>query len=526
MASVDAGGQGTPATPNSGNISVMSSNPIRASALGMEVHFDEKPIRGIISDLLVQTANEVESEHLEIKDWCSSERELAEKIAEACVCIANAEGGHVLVGVNDDATDYHKFSACPHSAVNTAWIQAKIHDLTKPPVEIYPFDATRVLAELRQVGGANLFAIRVPRTHFINGHITNKGISKVRVGKECRPQYTAEDDRTNVIAPGVSIDGLSISSIEWAMAQHKSNSKVALTWASKQEFLEHERLVISHPPDEDCLGGVQVTVAALLLFGKTTSLEKPSAPFLETLVMVDGETNPIRIRKNIIDSVRDLCIGHSSILRTRLPQIRSDVLKELVVNAYIHRCYRTPSPIMIRISTNSELEVRSPGPLLNGLSVRNLIHGAPIYRNLLLASGARFAGLCDKMGNGIDLIFEGLLSEGLALPEFESNENFTARVPVAGSAEFKQFLRARGAILGELDEVIALRVLWSRDSATVDELCNVMQRNIDFGQRVLDRMCKKNMTEADYDGYRLTAVVRHDIETIFQAPQLSFDDLL
>jgi hypothetical protein len=46
-------------------------------------------------------------------------------------------------------------------------------------------------------------------------------------------------------------------------------------------------------------------------------------------------------------------------------------------------------------------EIKSPGELLTGLSVNNLIHGVPVYRNLLLADGARFVGLCDKIGQGI-----------------------------------------------------------------------------------------------------------------------------
>ena len=131
-------------------------------------------------------------------------------------------------------------------------------------------------------------------------------------------------------------------------------------------------------------------------------------------------------RKNVIESVRDLCIGESSILRSRLPQVPAKVLKELVVNAYIHRCYRTPAPVIITISEWA-LEIRSPGELLTGLSVNNLIHGVPVYRNLLLADGARFVGLCDKIGQGIDLIFKSVLSDGLGFPEFESGSNLFYR---------------------------------------------------------------------------------------------------
>jgi hypothetical protein len=65
--------------------------------------------------------------------------------------------------------------------------------------------------------------------------------------------------------------------------------------------------------------------AALLLFGKTAAIER-HVPFFETVVVTDQQ--PITIRKNVIESVRDLCIGESSILRSRLPQIPAKVLKD------------------------------------------------------------------------------------------------------------------------------------------------------------------------------------------------------
>ena len=103
----------------------------------------------------------------------------------------------MLVGVADGADGRAKFSACPHPMVTTAWLQTSVHNFTRPPVEIVPFDASSLLGEMMGCGGNNLYALRVPRTRCISGHVTNKGVSKLRVGKECQPQYVAEDDRTN-----------------------------------------------------------------------------------------------------------------------------------------------------------------------------------------------------------------------------------------------------------------------------------------------------------------------------------------
>jgi ATP-dependent DNA helicase RecG len=373
----------------------MSTTPIRFRTSEKEAHFDEAPLRKIISELLIRTTDEVESEQLEIKSWCRDERELAEKVAEASACLANTSGGFVLIGVTDGAEGRRKFSGCPHPAVCVSWLQTSVHNFTKPPVEVVPFDASGLLAEILECKGNSLYALRVAPSRHISGHITNKGVSKVRIGKECQPQYTAEDDRTAAPVPLMSLENLSASSIDWGMAQHQNHFRTSSTWAHRQEFLEQPRLVRTPLPDEEYESTVLVSLAALLLFGKTSIIER-HVPFFETIVVAEAE--PIRIRKNIIDSVRDLCFGESSILQSRLPQIPSGVLKELIVNAYIHRCYRTPGPVVISISTMEGLEIKSPGALLTGLSVRNLIHGVPVYRNLLLADGARFVGLCDKIG--------------------------------------------------------------------------------------------------------------------------------
>jgi ATP-dependent DNA helicase RecG len=501
----------------------MASAPHPAMGQGREVSFDDKKVRSIISDLLVRAVDEVESEELEIKGWCSDERELADKVAEACACIANTSGGFVVVGVAEGVRPGRKFSPCPHPDITPNWLQTKVQNLTRPPVETFPFDASGIAAEITCCPGVNLFALRVPRTRCISGHLTHKGVSKVRVGKQCQPQYYAGDDRTSAAVPQMALDELSSGSIDWAMSQHRKHFNVAATWAERKEFLEQARLLRDSLPDEEYLSAQQCSLASLLLFGKHSSITR-NVPFFETVVTVGSEI--IRIRKNVIESVRDLCFGESSILQSRVPQIPRDVLKELVVNAFIHRCYRTSGPVLIEIS-ESGFEIRSPGELLTGLSVKTLIHGVPVYRNLLLADGARFAGLCDKIGRGVDLIFEEVISSGLGFPEFESGNNFfTARIPLAGSAEFKEFVRKRSQALSQLDEVIVLRTLWSRPCATIDDLCANMQRKSEFAERLLGEMCRKNMVEQVRGGYQLTPGVRRDIETIFQSDQLSLDSSL
>jgi ATP-dependent DNA helicase RecG len=497
----------------------MSTVPIRFPGRERDFPFDAAVVRKIITDLLTQKADDVESEQLEIKGWCKSQQELAEKIAEASACLANTSGGYVLVGVADGITIGRKFSACPYPTVTTHWLQQSVHNLTRPPVDCTPHDVSGLLTDVVGTGGANLYLVRVPRTRCISGH-THKSIAKIRVGKQCQAQFLAEDDRTSVMLTQISAEDLAVGAIDWGMAQHQRSFNNATSWTDRNEFLAQARLVDQHPPEEDYRPQTLPSYASLLLFGKVAAIER-HAPFFETIVMTEGQH--LSIRKNLIDSVRELCISESSVLRTRLPWIPAEVLKELIVNAYIHRCYRTPSPVIIEIAQWG-VEIRSPGELLTGLNINNLIHGVPIYRNLLLADGARFVGLCDKIGQGIDLIFKGVLASGLGFPEFESGNNlFIARIPREGSSQFKEFLRKRSQTLSQLDEIIILRLLWGKSVVVLDDILAKMQRKRDFALRVLDEMRKKGMIEAEGGAYQLAPVVRRDIETIFQSDQLALD---
>lgn len=287
-------------------------------------------------------------------------------------------------------------------------------------------------------------------------------------------------------------------------------------------FLAQGRLVEPFLPDEEIQPGFHVPLATLLLFGKEAPLSE-HVPFFETVIVTDQQTR--RLRKNVVESVREISGGANSILNCTCPQVSHEAFQELLVNAYIHRCYRTAAPVVITIE-GSQIEFQNPGELPAGLHVENLIHCVPVYRDLLMADGARFVGLCDKIGSGMDVVFKSVLEGGFDFPRFESVDNhFTATISFQRSAEFSEFVRRRSQSLSRIDEILALRLLWSRERAALPELSVIMQRGREIAHRILDDMSKKLMIEpvAGEDfSYRLTANVRRDIQSIFQCDQTGF----
>ncbi|MBI1955169.1 MAG: hypothetical protein HYS38_02135 [Acidobacteria bacterium] len=220
--------------------------------------------------------------------------------------------------------------------------------------------------------------------------------------------------------------------------------------------------------------------------------------------------------------MHQLIMSNNSILRVHCPLIDPITAQELLVNAYIHRCWRTGGPIVITVS-ESAFEVQNPGELLPGLHPDSLIHCIPAYRNFLLAEGARFIGLCDKIGHGIDQVFRSALSGGFEFPIFESgNNHFTARLAFDRSPEFAEFVRRRSQALTNLDEILALRLLWAKENATLQEVAAVMQRSPDVARQILAQMQRRNLIErADLtnNSFKLIDSLRWDILHIFQSDQ-------
>src|SRR5271165_4390108 len=54
-------------------------------------------VQSIIRDLSAHPAGELECQTLEFKSWCRNEKDLSYAAAEAAVCLANADGGLLLL---------------------------------------------------------------------------------------------------------------------------------------------------------------------------------------------------------------------------------------------------------------------------------------------------------------------------------------------------------------------------------------------------------------------------------------------
>jgi len=100
--------------------------------------------------------------------------------------------------------------------------------------------------------------------------------------------------------------------------------------------------------------------------------------------------------------------------RRQVPAYDEKVVRELLVNALVHRPYTQQGDIYLNLYPD-RLEVVNPGRLPLGVTPRNMLH-ASRRRNEGLARVFHDLGLMEREGSGFDLIYDRLLSQGRPAP--------------------------------------------------------------------------------------------------------------
>lgn len=107
----------------------------------------------------------------------------------------------------------------------------------------------------------------------------------------------------------------------------------------------------------------------------------------------------------------------AGVYRQDVYEIPPDAIRELIVNAVVHRSYIDHSSIQIAIYDN-RLEITSPGRLPMGQTLERMKEGYSKIRNEVLAAAFAYMGLIEHWGSGIPRIIEEVREAGLREPEF------------------------------------------------------------------------------------------------------------
>ena len=114
--------------------------------------------------------------------------------------------------------------------------------------------------------------------------------------------------------------------------------------------------------------------------------------------------------------------------RKDIPEIPAEAIRELIVNAVMHRNYLAHSYIQVCIY-DDRLEITSPGGLYGGLTIEQMLKGSSSIRNELVADIFLKMGIVEKWGTGIKRIHDLCKEHGLGEVLYSADDfSFTATI--------------------------------------------------------------------------------------------------
>ena len=342
-------------------------------------------------------------------------------LARELVAFANTQGGTVLLGVDDDGS----VSGITKAKVEE-WIANIATNNCIPP--LIPTIQTF------QISGKKVLAIAVERS--FEPHRVSDGKYYVRVGSVVREMTHTElarlfQQRQLIVYEETAVRGTSASDLDLSLVTEyflQANG-FDLTELSAEE---QERLFVN----ADLLTQEgHVTVHGLLLFGKNPQKQIPhsTVSFAHFAGIDRGSRLHDRKRvtgplKNQIDRAVDLLLLHlpvsseiQGLERVELHQIPMLVLREAVANAIIHRDYSIVGAEIQLLLFDDRLEVHSPGPLPNTVTIENMKVGKSVSRNPQIMRYFENIRYVDRLGRGVPMIFREMKKLGRREPIIEAD---------------------------------------------------------------------------------------------------------
>ncbi len=432
---------------------------------------DTAEIRALLARLDGGPADAIESQTVEFMswDWKSEARDRQiRELRERVVAQANAQGGVLILGVAD------------RKRTRRDAIQG-VGDLDATAVRKWVYDGTapHILVDIEELiePEGRLLVLRIP--HGIPPHTTSEGTGKIRVGKERRPLHGPELARLMVqggqvdlsaqIVPGAALDDLDPNHI-------RALRKVIETEARKPE--------LARLPDEELLGNLRliqgrgVTLAAILLLGTPQAVAR-FAPQHEVIFLRFERRTAYEVRHDLkgplladLDQLQRILQANMRLViaqtagftQMELPDMTWWAARESLLNALVHRDYFLRQAVTVELYPD-RVQVSSPGGFIGGITPQNILRHPPQHRNPLLASVFQAIGLVNRVGMGVDLMYEELLRLGKGLPRYTADESHVRLVlPTRTHKEFALFVAEEGKAgrTFSLDDLILLRVLVAR----------------------------------------------------------------
>lgn len=348
------------------------------------------------------------------------------EVAKDCVAFANGEGGRLLIGIEDGEILPPADQVIPPDLPET--IRKRVGERTRN-VQVLPMMRT-------DDNGGEYIEVMVDRSPSVAS--TTDGRFYQRVGDTCQPIVGDDIMRLANDRPGVpweSMDSrvpkdrIDDAKVERFVEAIRASDRVkdSVKEKSPHELLAHYGLS----------RGATLTHLGVLLLGTTEDRRALGvAPVIQAIkydelgqkinkwVWDENSLSPVELVDAVWREVPDFRETYEvpeGLYRPRVPAYDEKVIRELLVNALVHRPYTQRGDIFLNLHPD-RLEVVNPGRLPLGVTPRNILH-ASRRRNGELARVFHDLVLMEREGSGLDLVYDLLLSKGRPAPRVEEGSD-------------------------------------------------------------------------------------------------------
>lgn len=425
----------------------------------------------------------LEDQHTDLKSLRTVTGKSAdwESLAKDCVCFANGAGGRLLIGIEDGQTLPPGDQVVPPEVLDR--LRKRMGELT---VNVQALPSVQ-----RAANGGEFIALVIDRSPSVAS--TKDGRYFLRVGDTCQPVLGDDVLRLANERPGRPWEAMDSGVPRGAVDAAKLTGFVQGIAASGRV----KESVKEKGPDAllthyGLAHGPALTHLGVLLLGSTADRRAlGTAPLVQAIkydeqgqkinkwVWDDCELSPVELVDAVWREVPDFRESYEvaeGLYRRSVPAYDEKVVRELLVNALVHRPYTQQGDIYLNLHPE-RLEVVNPGRLPLGVTPRNILH-ASRRRNEGLARVFHDLGLMEREGSGFDLIYDRLLSQGRPAPVPEEGADWvkvTIQRRIAKPDVMRLLTEADARFQLTQRERITLGVLAQTEGMTARELGTILE---------------------------------------------------
>jgi ATP-dependent DNA helicase RecG len=342
------------------------------------------------------------------------------KLTQTICALANADGGEVYIGIEDDPRKWFGFSD-----IEDANGHIQIFE------RLFPLGHGFFYSFLRcAIHPGYVLRVEILKSHDVV--VASNGTPYLRRGAQNLPQSDAssvERLRKNKGITSFETELLNADT-DVIIDSDVTNSFMCavLPGADTERWLKKQQLIRDGKPT---VGGVMLFAeepqallpkrSGIKIYRYQTREEGERNRLVYDPITVEGSAYDL-IKKALNETVRQIeeiqIMTESGLAKTRYPK---DALHEIITNAVLHRDYSVPDDVHIRIFDN-RVEVQSPGLLPAHITPENILEERFSRNGVLVRLINKFPDAPNKdVGEGLNTAFEAMKTMRLVDPIIEQS---------------------------------------------------------------------------------------------------------